>query len=369
MIRLAKPHISEEAIKKVAEILRSGNLVQGQYVREFEAALEKYLGVEHAVVVSSGTAALHLSLIAADIGPGAEVIVPAFTFPATANVVEMVGATPILVDITLDDFCIDITKIEEAISPRTKAIIPVHEFGQSADMAPIMELAEKYMLRVIEDAACALGTEYRSKKAGTIGDLGCFSFHPRKAITTGEGGVVVTDHPDFAEKVRSYRNHGISVRNGKINFKYAGLNYRMTDFQAVLGLTQLSEMDSLIGQRIQMARLYDEQLENVDWISTPARIDDRKQVYQTYHVIIDSFVDRDGLINSLKFKNIESNIGASALHMIEYYRNKYNFASDRFINARKAGENGLALPIGNHLDSNDCIVIANSLSPDTNNEF
>jgi len=164
MIRLAKPHITEEAIERVAEVLRSGNLVQGKNVRQFEQDIQEYLNVKYAVMVSSGTAALHLSLLALDIGPDDEVIVPAFTYPATANVVEIVGAKPILVDITLDNFCIDVSQIEQAITDRTKAIIPVHEFGQAADIDIISAIAKQYNLMIVEDAACALGTEYKGKK-------------------------------------------------------------------------------------------------------------------------------------------------------------------------------------------------------------
>jgi perosamine synthetase len=361
MIRLAKPYITETTIEKVAEVLRSGNLVQGQYVREFEAALEKYLGVEHAIVVSSGTAALHLSLLATGIGPGDEVIVPAFTFPATVNVVEIVGAIPVLVDITLEDYCIDVTKIEEVITPKTKAIIPVHEFGQSADIAPILNVARKYKLKIIEDAACALGTEYNNKKAGTFGDLGCFSFHPRKAITTGEGGAIVTESHELAEKIRSLRNHGISSTNGKIDFEYAGLNYRITDFQAILGSSQLSDMDYLISQRMETAKIYDDSLRGIDWIDTPERIDGRKHVYQTYHVMVDEGIDRDKLIESLKTNGVETNIGAYALHMIGYYQNKYDYTDVSYIQTKNSYLHGLALPLGQHISQKNGKLISNTL--------
>jgi len=177
MIRLAKPHIPDGAIAAVIEVLKSGDLVQGKYVKEFEQKLMEYLDIENAVVVSSGTAALHLSLIALGIGQGDEVVVPAFTFPATANVVELVGAKPVFVDINLDDYCIDAKKIAKVITERTKAIMPVHEFGQAAKMDDIAQIAHKYNLRVVEDAACALGTEFNHQKVGTFGDFGCFSFH------------------------------------------------------------------------------------------------------------------------------------------------------------------------------------------------
>ncbi|MCP4215992.1 MAG: DegT/DnrJ/EryC1/StrS family aminotransferase, partial [bacterium] len=243
MIKLAKPYIPEEAIKNVVDVLRSGNLVQGKYAKEFEISLCDYLDVPHAVVVSSGTAALHLALIALGIKESDEVIVPAFTFPATANVVELVGAKPVFVDINLSDFCIDTSNIEAKITAKTKAIMPVHEFGQAAKMDDIIALVKKYNLKLVEDAACALGTEFDNQKVGTFGELGCFSFHPRKAITTGEGGVIVTRSAELAEKLRVLRNHGISAKNGTIDFIAAGLNYRMTDFQAALGLGQMKSLE------------------------------------------------------------------------------------------------------------------------------
>ncbi len=349
-IRLARPNISEEAIQKVNEVLRSGNLVQGEYVEKFELALAGYLGCKHVVVVSSGTAALHLALISAGIGSGDEVIVPAFTFPATANVVELVGAKPVLVDITLDDFCIDTAQIEAAITSRTKAIMPVHEFGQAADMKSIMGIAQSHNLMVIEDAACALGTEYDGKKAGTFGKMGCFSFHPRKAITTGEGGAIITNDADIANKLKSLRNHGMVKHDGNINFEYAGFNYRMTDFQAVLGIDQLQNFDESIEARQLQAKMLDAAFENHPQITTPKVFINRRHTYQTYHVLINSRIDRDLVKNKFREKNIESNYGAYALHMLSFYKRKYKSEENKFPNALNAYLHGLALPLGGHVD-------------------
>ena len=361
MIKLSKPYITEEAIDNVTEVLRSGNLVQGEYVERLENALKEYLEVKHAILVSSGTAALHLSVIALGIKDGDEVIVPAFTFPATANIVEQVGAKPILVDIALDDFCIDTSQIEPLITDNTKAIIPVHEFGQSADLEPIMLLARKYGIEVIEDAACALGTENNGQKIGTLGKLGCFSLHPRKAITTGEGGVVVTNDDELAGKIKSLRNHGIKVHNGKYDFVYAGFNYRMTNFQAALGLPQLLEIEEIIEKRIRMAERYDKELHNIAEIKTPVRFKNRKAVYQTYHIIVDGEIDRDKLIRSLKDEGIETNLGAQALNCLSYYKSKYNYKEIDFPNSAKAFKQGLALPLGIHLNLNEILNICEKL--------
>lgn len=348
MIKLAQPNIPGEAIGKVIEILRSGNLVQGEYVEDFEQKLAEYNGVRHAIAVSSGTAALHLSLLALDIKEGDEVIVPAFTFPATANVVELVGAKPVFVDIDLSDFCIDVNKIEEVVSKDTKAIIPVHEFGQAAKMNDIINIAQRYGLKIIEDAACALGTEFENKKAGTFGELGCFSFHPRKTITTGEGGAVVTEDDNLARKIIALRNHGIEISKKKMDFKYAGLNYRMTDFQAAIGIPQLATLELQIGKRDELAKGYDKVLAPIDRVKTPKRFPERKTVYQTYHILTCD-CSRDAVINVLNEHGIQSNFGANALHMIQFYKEKYKYVPHDFRNSEIAYNQGLALPMSVHL--------------------
>jgi perosamine synthetase len=233
-IPLMVPDIQQQDIDAVVSVLKTGMLVQGKKVEELENNVAKYLGVRHVIAASSGTATLHLALLASGIGTGDEVIVPAFSFIATANAIELVGATPIFVDIDLDTFNININLIEQAISSRTKAILPVHEFGLSCDISEICELAKRYNLSVIEDAACALGAKENGRFTGTTGDVGSFSFHPRKAITSGEGGILTTNDDEMARKLRILRNHGIENKDGKTEFVAAGLNYRLTDFQAAL---------------------------------------------------------------------------------------------------------------------------------------
>ena len=362
MIKLAQPYIPEEAIEKVVEVLHSGNLIQGRHIDAFENALNAYLGIKNTVAVSSGTAALHLSLIAIGIAQGDEVIVPAFTFPATVNVVELVGAKPILVDIRPDDLCMDPQALEKAVTKRTKAILPVHEFGQAAALDQILKFAGQFNLPVIEDAACALGTEFNHQKAGTLGVTGCFSFHPRKAITTGEGGAVATASDALADKIRSLRNHGMSMASGIQDFIYAGLNYRMTDFQAVLGLYQIKEIDQMITERIQLADFYDQALAKIPWLTIPCRCAKSKHVFQTYHVMLDSKIDRQRLIHELRLAGIETNLGAQAIHCLQYYREKYHYREFDFPNAAKAFQHGLALPMGPHVRQEDILYIAERLA-------
>jgi perosamine synthetase len=282
-------------------------------VAEFEQLVQEYLDVPHAKMVSSGTAALHVAMLALDIQQGDEVIVPAFTYPATANAVELVGAKPVMVDINLTDFCIDTSQIEAKITSKTKAIKPVHEFGQAAKMVDIIAIAQKYKLKIVEDAACALGSAYEGKMAGTFGEIGCFSLHPRKAITTGEGGIIVTHDDELARKIDLLRNHGAEKCEGKLDFYLPGLNYRMTDFQAALGIPQLEELEQIIEVRKQQALKYDALLKEINWLETPAVFPERKHVYQTYHVLVKE-LSRDDIIKALREKGVETNLGAQALH-------------------------------------------------------
>lgn len=361
MIKLAKPYIPDTAIEKAAEVIRSGNLVQGEYVKQLEDQLKEFLNVPYATVVSNGTAALHLSLVAAGIGNGDEVIVPAFTYPATANVVELAGATPIMVDINQGDFCINTSLIEEKITDKTKAIMPVHEFGQSADLNALVSICQKHNLIMIEDAACALGTEFNKKKAGCFGRFGCFSLHPRKAITTGEGGVVVTYNEEDARKIEILRNHGIDFQDGNMDFVLPGFNYRMTNFQAVLGVYQMMEIEEIIAARIKQAEKYNELLKDVDLITLPGNYPERKNVFQTYHLILDEKIDRDQLKTDLRNEGIETNLGAQALHALTFYKSKYGFKDSDFPKAYQAFTKGLALPLGFHVTGEEQEYVAEKL--------
>lgn len=361
VIALAKPYITEEAIQKAVEVLNSGNLVQGKFAKELEADLCQYLQIKHCILVSSGTAALFCCLKILDIGAGDEVIIPALTFMATANVVEAVGATPVIVDIDSASFNIDVEKITAAITSKTKAIIPVHEFGQSTEMNVINNIAEKYGITIIEDAACALGTIYKDKKVGNFGTISCFSFHPRKIITTGEGGMVVTNNDTLAEKIRAFINHGITYHKGYSDVPSWGLNFRITDFQAAIGIPQLKILDSYLANRIKLAGLYNEQLRQVAGLTVPAYITDISHTYQTYHLLLDSSFNRDIIIQKLKDQGIQTNLGAQAIHMLSYYRNKYGYSGKDFPHAQRAYTSGLALPIGHHISKENIDYICSVL--------
>lgn len=344
-IPLARPNIIEKDIALVSDVLRSGMLVQGKYVEELEGKFIQLSSATFASALSNGTATLHLALVSLGIKAGDEVIVPAFSYMATANVVELVGARPVFVDIDLRTFNIDVTKIEAAITPRTKAIIPVHEFGLACDIASVMKIANAYRLFVIEDAACALGAMYENKHVGSFGHFGSFSLHPRKAISSGEGGVLITNNESYDKKIKLLRNHGTEIINGKMDFTDFGFNYRMTDFQAALVCSQMSRLEESIRYKNTLATIYDKGIVS-DRIQLPVVPEYTQHTWQTYHVLLDKSVDRDELIIRLKEKHIGTNYGAQCMPAMSSFRNKYRYDCEAlYPNALLAYQQGLALPI------------------------
>lgn len=362
-IPLMSPNITEQDIEAVARVLRSGMLVQGENVAALESEIASYLGIRNVVAVSNGTATMHLALVALGVGPGDEVIVPAFSYVATANVVEIVGATCVFVDTEPGTFNLDISQVERAITPNTKAIIPVHEFGLACDIAALMEIARKHELFVIEDAACALGASENGKFVGTFGNVGSFSLHPRKAVTSGEGGLLTTDDDELAEQFRILRNHGIKMRDGKMDFVAAGFNYRMTDFQAALVRGQFARIDEIIEYRNELADVYFDTASEISTIELPARPDDKRHTWQTFHAVVADDIDRDGVIAKLKEKGIGSNYGAQCIPAQTFYKNKYELDCDTlFPNAIRAFNKGLALPLYEKLGKDEIGYIAQAVS-------
>ena len=356
-IRAGSPEIGEEEIRAAAEVLRSGFLVQAARVREFERRVAAFVGVEHAVAVSSGTAALHLAVMALGLAPGDEVLVPDYTFPASANVVERAGAVPVLVDVRLDTYNVDVEALERAVTPRTKAIMPVHLFGLSADMDPVLALAQRRGLHVIEDAACALGATYRGRQCGAMGDVGCFSFHPRKVITTGEGGMVTTNDAALAERLASLRNHGQAVQDGRVRFVDAGLNYRMTDIQGAIGVAQMDRIDGILARRAALAARYDAALAGVRGVTRPSVPEGLRHVWQSYVVLLDDAVDRGALQARLRDGGIETTIGTYAVSAQPHYAGP----GRPLPNAWRAQEHGLSLPMHTRLTDEDVDRVAGAL--------
>lgn len=326
MLRLSIPNISEEAIEAVAKVIRSGQLVHGPECEAFEAELATYLNCKETILVSSGTAALHLALVALGIGQGDAVLIPDFTFPATANAVKLVGATPVLIDVDPENYCIDLELLQRTIDEwkgpqQLRAIMPVHEFGHPVNMTTLMHLAKKHGLQVIEDAACALGATHEGTKVGTFGEIGCFSFHPRKTLTTGEGGVMATNDVALADKLRRLRNHGMVRTEKGMQFFEAGYNYRLTNFQAAMGRTQLPQLDDWVSLRRKLAAGYRSALAPLvekNWLTLPA--EHPTHSWQTYMVVLSSSIDRSKIIQAMKEEGWECNLGAQSLDSLGIYQ-------------------------------------------------
>jgi dTDP-4-amino-4,6-dideoxygalactose transaminase len=361
MIPLASPDIREEDIKRVVDVLHSGILVQCEQVAALEESIASYLGAHHVLAASSGTATLHLALVASGIGPGDEVIVPSLSYIATANVVELVGADPVFVDIDIETFCIDTRLIEAAITPVTKAIMPVHEFGLMTDMDPIVELAEEHNLIVIEDAACALGATDLGKKAGSVGDFGSFSLHPRKNITCGEGGLLACKDGAKASKINLLRNHGLSIEDGKMTFPETGFNYRLTDIQAALARSQFARYEEILLKKQKLAAVYLEKIKHPAVI-LPFCPEGKTHTWQSFHVLLDESVNRDELIEKLRTMGIGTNLGAQCMPYQEYYNRKYGHDVPRlFPNGLMAYRQGLVLPLYEKLKESDILKIVRTL--------
>ncbi|MBA7489527.1 GDP-perosamine synthase [subsurface metagenome] len=368
-IPITKPFFDENEKKAILEPLESGWVVQGPKVAEFENKIKEFTGAKFAKATSSCTTALHLALIACNVSCGDDVILPSFTYIATANAVEYVKAKPVFVDIDLRTYTIDINQVERLITEKTKAIIPVQLFGLSADMNVVLKLAERYNLRVIEDAACAMGAFYRGKHAGTMGNAGCLSFHPRKSITTGEGGMVLTNNQEIAQKVESIRNHGASVsdlqrhkRAGYLlpEYNILGFNYRMTDFQGAIGVEQIKKLKKILVQKRVLAQRYDEQLEDLEWLMTPYIPPKQIHGYQSYVCLLkpDNFTEkidlatlsslhqkRNDLMGRLEEKGIATRQGTHAVHTLGYYKSKYGVRDRDFPKSLIADNLSIALPL------------------------
>jgi perosamine synthetase len=362
-IPLASPSINEQDIENVSAVLRSGMLVQGLQVEQLEQQLASYLGVNHAIMVSNGTASLHLMLVALGIGPGDEVIIPAFSYIATANVVELVGAKPVFVDIEEHSFNINSGLISRKITSSTKAVMIVHEFGLAADMQEIKTICDTYGLALLEDAACALGAKEGNFYAGSIGLAGSFSFHPRKAITSGEGGAVVTNNDALAYKIRALRNHGIDSKFiGKMDFIYAGFNYRLTDFQAALLLSQLKRIEFILETKQLIAERYLSEIRN-PLIRLPTYGVKKYHAWQTFHVLLNENLNQLEVIKYFKDNGIGVNYGAQCIPEQTFYKEKYNHFSQReFPNASKAFTHGLAIPLYEKLNASQIQKIINTIN-------
>ncbi len=365
-VPIARPSLTEDEIKSVIDPLRKGWLVQGPMVDEFQEKWSSFTGSNHSVAVTSCTTALHLSLAALGFKSGDEAIVPAFTWISTANVVEHLGGRVVFCDIDLNSFNIDVDQIESKITENTKAIIPVHLFGLAADMDPINKLAKKYNLWVIEDAACGFGSLYKNKHVGTLSDSGCFSFHPRKAITTGEGGMITTPSEQLASKVKCLRDHGATMTDRQrhmgsrpyllADHTEAGYNQRMTDIQAALGAKQMERADEILSERRRLASVYDDSFDSIDWLQTPIVPEGYIHGYQSYPCLFrPSEIHEQNIqainqarnewMDHLQKNGISTRPATHAVHMLNFYARKYDLRPEDFPNSWAASECSIAIPL------------------------
>jgi perosamine synthetase len=347
VIRLAWPDLGEQELAAVAEVLESGQLTMGPKVAEFEAELARACEVEHAVAVSSGTAALHLTMLALELGPDDEVIVPAYTFPATANVVALVGARPVLVDVDPETMNVRPEAVAAAVTDRTRAVLVVHLFGRPARWEEIGAAIPDGVV-LIEDAAGALGARRGGRACGGLGRLGCLSFHPRKIVTTGEGGAITTDDGDLAETLRSLRHHGWR----EADMPAPGFNYRLPDILCALGVTQLRRLEQLLEERERLAAAYRDRLDGR--VQLPSADEGDRHGWQAYIVQLER---RDAALDALRSAGIQAQIGTYALHRLGAYSDQGPFPG-----ADAAYERALALPFHNRLTEQEVDRVASVLT-------
>lgn len=364
-IPISLPCTGEDEWLATREPLTSGWLTQGPKVAEFERVFAEHHEVTHALATSSCTTGLHLILAAMGIGPGDEVIVPAFTWVATANVVVYCGATPVFADVDRRTNNLDAADVARRISPRTKAVIAVHLFGLCADMDALRAVLPPY-IPIIEDAACAAGARYKGLPAGGLGLAASFSFHPRKSITTGEGGMVTTNDGMLADTANMLRNHGASISEEQRHkgprpyllpeFNLLGYNYRMTDLQGAVGLVQLGKLDKLIEERARWSAFYSESLADIEWLHPPMIPEDGRHAWQAYVLYVDPVaapLARNTIMERLQAEGVATRPGTHAVHMLGYYAQRYHLRPDDYPGARDCNDCTMAIPLHNRMTEAD----------------
>ncbi len=368
IIQISQPSMGQEEWEAAKEPIFSGWITQGPKVKTLETNFANMHGVSHALAVSNCTTALHLALLAVGVKEGDEVIIPAFTWVSTANAVLYCNAIPIFVDVDPNTFNMDLDKIHEKITSKTKAIIPVHLFGLCVDVDLIKKNFPK--LKIVEDGACAAGSMINGKYAGSLGDIGCFSFHPRKSITTGEGGMLTTNDEKMANYMDVLRNHGASISEEQRHhgakpyllpeFNYMGFNYRMTDIQGAIGVVQLSKLNEFINFRDKWAQFYTTQLSQIDWIKPPIVPEGCKHGWQSYVCMIEEEkapMSRNDLMEYLQKHGISTRPGTHAVHMLKFYADKYQLKATDFPGAFQCNELSMSIPLHNKMVDEDFYYI------------
>lgn len=372
-IQISQPETGEEEWLATKESILSGWLTQGPKVAEFEQQFAQIHQVEHGIATTSCTTGLHLILAALGITEGDEVIIPAFTWVATANVVRYCGATPIFVDVDPKTFNMDPSQVASRLSNKTKAVIVVHLFGLVADVDAIKAVLPPEV-KIIEDAACAIGATYKNKYAGGLGDAAAFSFHPRKMVTTGEGGMVTCNSTELAQKMVKLRNHGAELSEEQRHcgpkpyllpeFNVLGFNYRMTDLQASIGIVQLNKLEKFLQERRHWANFYQQHLSDIDWIQVPASNEDSQHSWQAFVLLIDpekAPKPRNQIMEELEQKGISTRPGTHAVHMLNYYKEHFQFEEQDYPCAALCNNNTMAIPLHNKMGEADYKRVVESL--------
>ena len=345
MIPLAKPVLTEEDKQAVIEVLNSNNHGGlGPKGKEFEKNFAKFIGTKYALTTNSGTSALHLCMLSSGIGRGDEVITTPFSFIASANCILMCGAKPVFVDVDSRTFNIDVDKIKSAITKKTKAILPVHIFGQSCDIDKIMEIAKKHNLIVIEDACESIGAEYNGQRVGTFGKAGVFAFYPNKQINTGEGGMIVTDDKEFYEFCNSLHNQGRVDSGQWLTHKYLGYNYRLSELNCALGVSQLKRIDFITKRRQEVAEKYNKSLSEIEGITIPYTADFSTHTWFVYVILLDKKFNRNNVIEEMGKRGVQTKPYLPAIHLQELYKDLFDYKPGAFPVCEEVASRVLALP-------------------------
>lgn len=362
-IRLSSPDIGEEELQAARRVLQSGQLSLGAEIPAFESEFADYLGSRHAVAVSSGTAGLHCVIRGLGIGEGDEVITTPFSFIASANCILFEKAKPVFAEIDPQTLCLDPSKIEERITPRTKAILVVHVLGVSCDMDRIGAIAERHNLFVIEDACEAIGTTWKNRKVGTFGRAGVFAFYPNKQMTTGEGGMIVTGDPELAAFYRSVRNQGRSAHDGNV-FDRLGYNYRMSDLHAAIGRAQLAKIGEILKMRREVAEAYASELRDVEEIILPPGLGEDSTSWFVFLIRLSERFgpeDRREIRRLLAAEGIDTGAYFSPIHLQEFYRRQFGFKPGDFPVTESICERTIALPFHNRLGREEIHTVCEKL--------
>lgn len=361
VLHLAEPHFDPSAIAAIERVLASGRLTQGPVVEEFEIAVAELCGARHAIATTSATTALELALAALDIGSDSEVIVADFTYPATGNAVLQRGGRLRLVDADPQTYCIDPDALQDAISERTSAVITVDVFGLPADYARIEPLLAERGIPLLCDSACGLGGAIGERRCGSFGQLTAFSFHPRKSLTTGEGGMVTTDDDALAQRLRRLRNHGTERDGWRARFVEPGFNFRMSELNAALGLSQVSGYDAVVDRRRELAAALTGRLRDVEHLTPQTEPGGYRHPYQSYVVTLDDSVERDAMIAELRDRGIEATLGTYAMHAEPAFIERCGTAAGDLPVSNRLVRQTLALPVHQGLDDDDMDRVASAL--------